>query len=133
MVFVKSDDRKPGGDLTTYLVFERVTELSGAMVLFVKRCVREAMCHHEFSRAFGPVMIKEEKPRIHETCEQMAAWFQYAIALSPHNIYIRHEYIGDRMENQIEGAGSERRQVRHIALYTSEHQVLAFRDVEVLA
>jgi hypothetical protein len=106
MVLVKADDRKPGGDLTAYLVFERVTELGRAIVLPVKHCVGEPMCHHECSRALGGVMIEEEKPRIHETREQMAAWFQYAIALSPHRIYIRHEYIGDRMENQIEGGWS---------------------------
>jgi len=102
MVFVQADDRKPGGYLASYLIFERVTELNGAMTLSVKRRVGEAMCHHEFSRAFGAVMIKQEKPRIQEPCEQMPAWFQHAIALSPHDIYIRYEYIGDRMENQIE-------------------------------
>ena len=103
MVFVKSDDRKPGGDLTAYFVFERVTELGGAIVLPVKHCVWEAMRHHECPCALGGIMIEKEKPRIHETGEQVAAWFQHAIALSPHNIYIRHEYIGNRMENQIEG------------------------------
>src|ERR1700679_2964142 len=37
------------------------------------------------------------------------------------------------MKNQIEGGGSKRRQVRHIAAYTSEQQILAFRNVEMLA
>jgi hypothetical protein len=61
--------------LAAYLVFERMTELSGAMVFPIKHCVGKTMRHNEFPRSFGSVMIKQEKPRIHEPREQIPARF----------------------------------------------------------
>jgi hypothetical protein len=129
MVFVAAHDGEPGCDLTSNLIFQRVAKfswtvtfapLSQIVVEALGCCIGEFVFYDKRSAAFSLIVVKEEEAGVHESRKQIATRPQHSGALLPNRVYVRHEYIGDRMEDQVKAAGRKFGEICHVPAHTFE-------------